>query len=90
VGGQLCQKRKPACAKVERTAQSIARAVTKVSAQGGGESHSESESSEVDEDEEGEIIFARSPLHEYLPSPGDLFGRRLGAPASAHRAECPS
>jgi hypothetical protein len=57
---------------------------------GGGESHSELEPSEVDEDEEGEIIFARSPLHEYLPSPGDLFGRRLGAPASAHRAECPS
>jgi hypothetical protein len=60
---------------------------------GGGRTPSELESSRDDEEgkdkEEGEIIFPFSPLLENLPSPGDLFGRQMGAPASARWVKHP-
>jgi hypothetical protein len=58
---------------------------------GGGETPSKTEySRDAKEDEdEGEIIFPRSPLHETLLSPGEIFAWQMGVPASAHRAKCP-
>jgi hypothetical protein len=59
----------------------------------GGETPSESESSrddeEEEEEEEGKVILHCSPLSENLPLPGDLFGRQMGAPTSAHWAKRP-
>jgi hypothetical protein len=52
---------------------------------GGEETSSESESLGDNEgDKEGEIISSpRSPPPLSLPLPGDLFGQRIGVPASA-------
>jgi hypothetical protein len=45
---------------------------------------------EEDEDEEeGEIIFPHSSLLRNLPSPGDPFGRQMGAPSSACQVKRP-
>jgi hypothetical protein len=59
----------------------------------GEETPSESESSGEDEgdeeEDEGELIFPRAPPPENLPSPGDLFGRHMGALTSARQVKLP-
>jgi hypothetical protein len=89
-GGQPRRKRKAARVKAERTTQR--RCLGRRNGAGGGDP-SESESLGEDEgyeaEEEGEIIFLRAPTPKNLPSHGDIFGRPMGALASAHRAKRP-
>jgi hypothetical protein len=85
-------KNKRQCARQQKERlKGIACATAKARGGGGGETPSKTEySRDAKEDEdEGEIIFPRSPLHETLLSPGEIFAWQMGVPASAHRAKCP-